>query len=265
MDKSAPELIQRSFGDIWGTKALTCELGAVRFGFYNAEDIEIAPHVHADRHLIFVIEGNYITSAAGAPPVTAAPILVDNPAGTAHRDRFLNAKGRFLAINIAPELSREGDASVSRHPADLTRMIEVIEELEFGKPTLTLEEVAAAVIEHDAEKLSHKAPSWIIRAYDKIMEEKPGVITLSGLAKEADVHPVHLALRVFRRSFGRTAGQLLRDRQFEQACDMLQGGEDPIAQIALDIGFYDQAHFSRFFSRRAGSSPGRYRRAALKV
>lgn len=264
MAKSEPKFIQRGFGDIWGTKALTCEFGAVRFGFYSAENIEIEPHVHEDAHLIFVLEGNYITSAAGAPPVTAAPILVDNPAGTAHRDRFLNSKGRFLAINIAPELSREGNARISRHPADLVRMIEVIQELEFRKPTLTLEEVAAAVLEHDAVKLSPAEPPWLTRAYEKIMEERPGVLTLSGLAKEADVHPVHLA-RVFRRTFGRTAGQLLRDRQFEQACDRLLMGTDPIAEIALDAGFHDQSHFSRFFSRRTGSSPGRYRRAATKV
>ncbi len=264
MNICEPGFIQRGFGDIWGERALTFEFGAVRFGFYNAEDIEIEPHVHDDAHLIFVLEGNYITSAVGAPPVTAAPILVDNPAGTAHRDRFLNSTGRFLAINISPELSKEGNASVSRHPADVTRMIEVIEELEFGKPTLTLEEVAAAILAQDAEKLSRKTPPWITRAYEQIMEENPGMLTLSGLAQEAGIHPVHLA-RVFRRSFGRTAGQLLRDRQFERACDRLQLGRDSIAQIALDIGFYDQAHFSRFFSRRSGSSPGRYRQAAMKV
>ena len=259
-----PEYIQRSYGEIWGSKSLNHESGAVRFGFFNARDIEIEPHVHEDAHLIFVLEGNYITSAEGVPPVTAAPILVDNPAGTAHRDRFYGPTGRFLAINIAPHLSREGVARVSRHPADLARMIEVIEELEFGAATVTLDEVTLALLRHDEGTPGSHMPPWTMRAYEKVMEESPEAMTLAELASEADVHPVHLA-RVFRRSFGRTAGQLLRDRQFERACERLQLGRQSLAEISLDLGFCDQAHFSRFFTRRAGYSPARYRRAAAQV
>jgi AraC family transcriptional regulator len=33
-----------------------------------------------------------------------------------------------------------------------------------------------------------------------------------------------------------------------------------IAEIALDVGFADQAHFTRAFTRAVGTSPGAWRR-----
>ena len=72
--------LQRGPGQIWGDMPRHRTVRDVRFGVYQPLDIEIEPHVHEDRHLVFVFGGNYITSAQGAPPVTSAPILVDNPA-----------------------------------------------------------------------------------------------------------------------------------------------------------------------------------------
>ena len=64
--------LQRGPGQIWGDMARHRTVRDVRFGVYQPLDIEIEPHVHEDRHLVFVFGGNYITSAQGAPPVTSA-------------------------------------------------------------------------------------------------------------------------------------------------------------------------------------------------
>lgn len=257
-------VVRRTDGQIWGNRLRNQVVRDVRFGVFEPDDIEIEPHVHEDRHLIFVFEGNYITSAAGAPPVTSAPILVDNPAGTAHRDRFLNPEGRFLALNLAPKLSDEGEAHSSRHPADIARMFDVVGELEFDTASVLLEEVAEVVRSPRTVPATAASAGWIVRAYEMVMDANPASITLDGLAREADVHPVHIA-RTFRREWGRTAGELIRDRQFERACDLLSRTDRPIVDIALDLGFCDQAHFTRFFSRRAKLPPGRFRRRAAHV
>ena len=94
-----------------------------------------------------------------------------------------------------------------------------------------------------------------------VMEEDARGVTLDALAREADMHPVHIA-RSFRAAWGRTAGELIRDRQFERACELLARSDQPIAQIALELGFCDQAHFPRFFRRRAGLPPLKFRRAS---
>ncbi|MEL7197927.1 MAG: AraC family transcriptional regulator [Pseudomonadota bacterium] len=241
-----------------------CDLEGVCFAVYEALDIEIEPHVHDDSHLIFVFEGSYVTDAAAAPLVSAVPLLVNNPAGTAHRDHFLGSKGRFLAINIAVEYSLEGQPSASQCPADIARMKEVVEELEFGTSTVILEEVAQAVSGQDTIERSAHYPGWVERAFEMVMDEPAQAVTLARLAEEADIHPGHLA-RTFRKAFGRTAGQLVRDRQFEVATELLVNSDRPLADLSLQLGFYDQAHFTRFFRRYSGQSPARFRKSANKV
>ncbi|MAO03184.1 MULTISPECIES: AraC family transcriptional regulator [unclassified Citromicrobium] len=256
------QTLQRGPGQIWGDMARHRTVRDVRFGVYQPLDIEIEPHVHEDRHLVFVFGGNYITSAQGAPPVSSAPILVDNPAGTAHRDRFLRPEGRFLTLNLAPEASHEGPARASRDPRDIARMLNVVGELEFDAPTLLLEEVAETARSTTRPSQAVPSPGWLVRAYEMVMEEDARGVTLDALAREADMHPVHIA-RSFRAAWGRTAGELIRERQFERACELLARSEQPIAQIALELGFCDQAHFTRFFRRRAGLPPLRFRRASV--
>lgn len=236
----------------------------VDFAIYDAIDIEIEPHCHEDRHLIFVMGGQYITSAEGAPPVSATPMLVDNPAGTSHRDRFLGSKGRFLAITIDPALSWEGPATARRDRAAVARMAALVEDLEFASPTLAVEELAVALLQREPVPESRAAPAWLSRSWELVMEEDIAAITLERVASEAGMHPVHVA-RSFRALCGRTAGQLLRDRQFEEACRRLALTDTRQVDIALDLGFCDQAHFANFFRRRAGISPGAFRKRRRNV
>lgn len=258
------QAVARGPGEIWGERSHRHHVRGVSFGVYRPVDIEIEPHVHEDRHLVFVFEGNCITSAQGAPPVSAAPILVDNPAGTAHRDRFLKPAGRFLTINIDPARSSEGVAQASRAPADIARMMRLLDEMEFATSGVLLEEAAEGLSALAAPAEPSTFPLWARRAFELVMDERAEQVTLDALAREAEVHPVHVA-RTFRRMCGRTAGQLVRERQFERACRRLSDSEEPIAQIALDLGFCDQAHFTRFFGRRAGISPARFRRLRHEV
>ena len=46
----------------------------------------------------------------------------------------------------------------------------------------------------------------------------------------------------------------------ERATAQLTGGDRPIAAIATDCGFYDQAAFSRTFARLTGLTPTQFRR-----
>jgi AraC family transcriptional regulator len=73
------------------------------------------------------------------------------------------------------------------------------------------------------------------------------------------VHPVTLA-RGFRRRFGCTMGDYVRQRRIERAMEQLRSSHDSLAEIALQNGFADQSHFSNLFRRTVGLSPSRYRR-----
>jgi AraC-like DNA-binding protein len=46
--------------------------------------------------------------------------------------------------------------------------------------------------------------------------------------------------------------------RLEAARDRILGGQ-PLAEVAAEVGFYDQAHLSRRFTQFLGTTPGRYR------
>lgn len=67
--------------------------------------------------------------------------------------------------------------------------------------------------------------------------------------------------RQFRAALGTSPYRYSLLRRLDAARDRLLG-QQPLADIALETGFADQAHFTRMFTAAYGLSPGRYRALA---
>jgi AraC family transcriptional regulator len=102
------------------------------------------------------------------------------------------------------------------------------------------------------------APPWLGRAQEFVHQHRFDRLTISAIAKVADVHPAHLA-RAFRRQLGSSVAGYVRRLRLEWAAHQLDTGELPICDLALQAGFADQSHFTRAFKRYAGMTPGAYR------
>ena len=64
--------------------------------------------------------------------------------------------------------------------------------------------------------------------------------------------------RFFRENFGRSPMGYLRELRLKRAAIKLEEGEDSLAQIAQDCGFFDASHFGRLFKQYWGVTPGDY-------
>ena len=73
------------------------------------------------------------------------------------------------------------------------------------------------------------------------------------------MHPVAFA-RAFRRRYGRSPGEYLRECRLERAAGLLRDRRLSLADIAARAGFVDQSHFTRSFRRGFGCTPGAWRR-----
>lgn len=69
--------------------------------------------------------------------------------------------------------------------------------------------------------------------------------------------------RLARAESGRSALELVHERLTREACRRLVYIAAPVAGVAEELGFADPAYFSRFFKRRMGMNPHRWRQAQL--
>ncbi|WP_244931569.1 helix-turn-helix domain-containing protein [Nocardioides sp. W7] len=65
--------------------------------------------------------------------------------------------------------------------------------------------------------------------------------------------------RLTRSRLGLTPKWLVQRRRLHEAAELLRAGEGPdLARVAVELGYSDQAHFSRDFRTATGLTPGRF-------
>jgi AraC-like DNA-binding protein len=84
-------------------------------------------------------------------------------------------------------------------------------------------------------------------------------VELADLARVAGLSPSHFH-RAFRLTMGAPPHRWLMRRRIQRAQALMLKPERSLADIAVEIGFADQPHFTRAFSREMGVSPGAWRR-----
>lgn len=96
----------------------------------------------------------------------------------------------------------------------------------------------------------------LLRVRDLIREHYSRPITLADLAAVTGLSRYHLG-RAFAKEFGLPPHAYQIRVQAAHACRLLTENVAP-AQIAAEVGFADQSHFTKHFRRIYGVTPGRY-------
>lgn len=235
----------------------------------------VVEHAHAEAHFVLVLEGDYVSSArglAGADKVSstrAGPILVYNPPGTLHRDRFRSNSGRFATVSLSLTALRGlqdvlvlPDYAMTPGPAALhaaLRLTRADDDSALALESHCMELMTATAIRY--EEICEQAPRWLLRARDCLQDDLENPLALVDIASACAVHPVHLA-RAFRRHFGCSPGAYRRRLRLNRAAAMLSADSLDMSEIAIRCGYFDQAHFSRAFREAFGLPPGSYRQRA---
>jgi AraC-like DNA-binding protein len=81
-------------------------------------------------------------------------------------------------------------------------------------------------------------------------------MTLADAGRIVHASPAQL-VRSFSRAFGIAPHRYLLARRIDAARRRLLDGE-PVAQVAIGVGFHDQAHLTRHFKRHVGTTPASY-------
>lgn len=95
------------------------------------------------------------------------------------------------------------------------------------------------------------------RAADYIRDHCTQLLKLEDICAAAQLSPSYL-IRAFKQHYGMTPHAFLVNRRIQFARERLRGGK-LIADVALEAGFADQAHFQRAFKQHLAATPGQYR------
>ena len=98
-----------------------------------------------------------------------------------------------------------------------------------------------------------------VRSY--VLDHRDQQIRIDDLCAIACVSPSKLE-RLFKRAEGVSVHEYVRGVRMDAACDLLAHSDLSVAQIAPQVGFAQQASFSKAFKAQLGVSPRAYRAVA---
>jgi AraC family transcriptional regulator len=108
-------------------------------------------------------------------------------------------------------------------------------------------------------------PNWRLQRVDSYVKSHLSEsITLSDMANAAGLSPMHFAAQ-FRAATGYRPHHYLLLCRLERAKALMTDMSRSMLDIALDVGFHTQAHFTTVFKRLTGKTPSAYRDDMLEA
>jgi AraC-like DNA-binding protein len=137
--------------------------------------------------------------------------------------------------------------------ADAIRVIKVARMLSMQPPS--------AAAECRPSPVGAVLPKWRLKLVaDFVSKHLAEKVTLADMASAARLSRMHFAA-LFLRATGLRPHEYLLQRRVAVAQDLLQATNLPIVQIAIQVGFQTQAHFTTVFKKITGETPAKLRQA----
>ncbi|MGN6470869.1 MAG: helix-turn-helix domain-containing protein [Rhizobiaceae bacterium] len=252
---------------------------------------EIGRHRHGGFFQIFtILAGGGELLGEAAPQHFQAPCLIFIPAGAVHGFRFEHESDGTVLTVRGDRLEEAARADRRFAPFFLERRIQALDgddehigglrsalervrqELsgnEAGRMTLIsslLTEILIYLARASAPGLSD--PNWTegrdtarMQSLDELIEthlreHRP----IAFYAGRLGLSPTHLN-RLCRLRFGESVQALIDRKLVAAAKRELVFSRFPVQTVAFSLGFSDPAYFNRYFRKKTGMTPGRYRAA----
>ena len=258
-------------GDPWGTLGepepktparllhlVETSAATLRHAFCPAGTI-IPYHRHDRESVVYGVGGPCFESRSSEPgrsPEAVTRRLTYRPRSYAHSLRFAGPT-HLLAVEFGESL----DSSPVSRPLPATLYGDIWRAmLRFtdGQSADLVAEALNDLISKVRHCIARPAPLWLEGVIDQIhatWQEPQGV---NRLARTFRVSPQHLC-RAFKRHLGVTIGQYSLLLRLDYARGLLWGTGMPIAEVAAETGFSDQAHLTRALHAHSMKTPARLR------
>jgi AraC family transcriptional regulator len=251
-------------------------------------EVELPPTTHhwliLNHHLSNAFSLQFAGQDRNAPPPLGSMTVI--PAGYPSRWRWKGA-GESTHILVEPQLlERVAAETLDLNPDQVTlppvytlsdpavraTMLALDAELRAGGPggRLLAESLGNVLAVHllrrfAASEPTHVHPGGVLSRHklravlEYIHEHLDAELSLDQLAAVARISPYYFA-RLFKNSTGLPPPQYVIACRIERAKELLRERKRlPLAEVATEVGFAHQSHFTRHFKRLVGVAPRRFR------
>ncbi|MGE7386139.1 AraC family transcriptional regulator [Streptomyces sp. NPDC004126] len=201
---------------------------------------------------------------------TASVLLL--PPGIPHDGRTVTASGfrkrnLYLDVSVLPQrlAGRAADAPVIDDGLLRHRIHQLHAALVHTDDGFEAESRLAFIRERLHSRLDALRPRAPGREANRLASELRELLdsriragmSLHAAAAVLHAHPTHL-IRCFKQTYGLPPHAYLTGKRIDRARRLLLDGHRP-AEVAATVGFHDQAHLHRHFTRHVGTTPARYK------
>lgn len=229
-------------------------------------------HSHESAFISIALQGTYTEEWSSSTLYCRVGQVIFHVAGEEHCNKFFGQGARSLNLEIMPsflerlkELGMRTDLRVALCSSRFAQLgLRMYAEAcrndtasEFIIEGLAME-LLGELFRYQKSHRTIPSADWLERVREIMQARYREQLPLCGLAEEAGVHPVHLA-RAFRKRYGCSVGDYLRQLKVASACRDLANSDMTMADIAGKNGFSDQSHLCRMVKQYTGASPREHR------
>lgn len=252
-------------------QGLTVSFGQVTSMRFPA-GLHLPAHADPQANIAVVLAGGWSASSGSRELGCFAPSALVEPASEVQAKRF--GAVETAVLNLTIEAGRLGSVvgEVTRRFLQVRdpsiellarRAANELEEPDDITP-LAVEAAALELVARIARSAGvERRPAWLGKAHDVLHDRYADSLSLNEIADAIGIEPERLA-RGFRRAYGESLGTYLRRIRVNAAARLLATTDEPISQVAGDVGFADQSHLTRWFGRYLETTPRRYRGSARR-
>lgn len=249
-----------------GSKLDTISVGSFSVArVRHAPSLKLRQHTHPHTCIVLPVAGAFMETAGSRSFVCEPGFGVIERPGQLHANEFdsrgsLNVVVRLRSPILESILERNVFSGECRVDDLARRLFRAFDEPVESHETerLLLAVLASGFGVRDPEQ---REPHWLNDAIRFIWENPRSSRTILKLARAMKLPPIRLA-RVFRKRFGIPLSAYILNVRDALAFSMLRETDVPLCELAIELGFSDQAHLTRTLRRYHSTTPAALRKSS---
>ena len=221
---------------------------------YHDSDKLIPKHYHKNPYFSLNLQAPYVELGNSTKEIIAPGQVLIRPAFYEHKNTFIKSNGICFNIELITnkelfEITSKRKSSIHEIPI-IKILTSIINQCQDDELDCLITEI---LVPNQKSKLNPRISKWYSTIIEKIYDDYSQELSLSILANTVGLHPSYIA-RKFKLIHGSTISEFIKKVRLEKAALSICN-QKKLTEVALECGFYDQAHFSKSFASTYNINP----------